>query len=222
MKLVIDDKRFMREMNNFVAYAEGFLDGAHIGKPMLLRNIGEELKVLASEYIDSSASVDPQSLHHVYEWYRVGSPSARLFDINYAVVNGGLTIGATLTQSSSIPNGSNVPFYNKAKIMESGVPVTITPVNSEVLRFEQDGATVFTRNSVTVDNPGGEATAGSFEATLKEFFTMYLSQSMMFASGLGERLRNPIDFKKNAGAGKRGGRAVGVRTGQAWISGGIK
>ena len=33
------------------------------------------------EYIDSLARSRPKSLHHVYEWKRVGSKSARLFDV---------------------------------------------------------------------------------------------------------------------------------------------
>lgn len=222
MKLVVDDKKFMQEMNNFVAYAEGFLDGAKLGKPKLLRNLGADLKEMIEQYIDTSARLNPEALHHVYEWYQTGNPSARLFDIKYNIVGGGLSINSTFSQSSSIPNGSNTPFYNKARIMESGVSVTISPTSSQVLAFEQDGETVFTRNSVTVDNPGGDQVAGSFEATFKEFFSLYASQSLLLASGLGENLKTPLAFKRNAGAGKRGGYSVGVRVGESWISGGIK
>lgn len=222
MKLVVDDKRFMQEMNNFVAYAEGFLDGAKIGKPALLRNLGEQLKQMVGEYIDASARLNPAALHHVYEWYQVGREASRLFDIQYNVVGGGLSVNSTFSQSTSIPNGSNTPFYNKAQIMEAGLPVTISPKSSSVLAFEQEGEAVFTRQPVTVENPGGDETAGSFEATFKEFFMLYASQSLMFESGLGEHLRNPLAFKRNAGAGKRGGYNVGVRIGKEWISGGIK
>lgn len=222
MKLVVDDKRFMQEMNNFVAYAQGFLDGTKIGKPKLLRNLGEELKEMIAEYIDTSARLNPESLHHVYEWYQTGSSASRLFNIRYEVVGGGLSIDSTFSQSTSIPRGSNVPFYDKARIMESGVPVTISPVSSRVLAFEQDGETVFTSSPVTVENPGGDQVAGSFEATFREFFSLYASQSLLLASGLGEQLKNPIAFKTNANAGKRGGYSTGVRVGQAWISGGTQ
>jgi hypothetical protein len=222
MKIIVDDKKFMQEMNNFIAYAEGFLDGAKLGKPKLLRNLGEQLKQMIGEYIDASARINPSALHHVYEWYQVGRESARLFDIQYNVEGGGLSINSTFSQSVSVPSGSKTPFYNKAQIMEAGVPVTIVPTSSNVLAFEQDGQTVFTRKPVTVENPGGEDTAGSFEATFKEFFMLYASQSLMFTSGLGEHLKTPLAFKRNAGAGKRGGYSVGVRVGQDWISGGIK
>ena len=32
-------------------------------------------------YIDSQARVKPKSLHHVYEWKKVGNPGARLFKL---------------------------------------------------------------------------------------------------------------------------------------------
>jgi hypothetical protein len=222
MKLVVDDKKFMQEMNNFVAYAQGFLDGTKIGKPKLLRNLGEELKQMVAEYIDTSARLNPSALHHVYEWYQTGSSAARLFDIKYQVVGGGLSIDSTFSQSTSIPNGSKTPFYDKARIMESGVPVTINPVSSQALAFEQDGKTVFASGPVTVENPGGDDVAGSFEATFKEFFALYSSQSILLASGLGTQLKNPVAFKANANAGKRGGYSTGVRVGQTWISGGTQ
>lgn len=212
----------MKEMNNFIAYAEGFLDGVQLGKPKLLRLIGEELKRLAAEYIDSSARLNPYALHHVYEWYQTGSPAARLFDIKYTIVGGGLTMSSTLTQSTSIANGSNTPFYDKARIMEAGIPVTIEPVSAQVLAFEDDGEEVFTRGPVRIENPGGDEVVGSFAATLREFFEIYASQSMLSASGLDVHLRNPIAFKQNAKAGTKGGRAVGINVGKTWISGGNK
>jgi len=74
-------------------------------------------------------------LHHVYEWYQTGSPAARLFDINYISNQIGLSFNSTFRQSVSIKSGSKVPFYNKAQIIENGIPVTIRPVSSEVLSF---------------------------------------------------------------------------------------
>ena len=62
--------------------------------------------------------------------------------------------------------------------MEEGIPVTITPRNSDVLVFEKDGETVFTKNSVNVDNPGGDATEGSFEKVIDSFFTKYFTQAL--------------------------------------------
>ena len=39
-------------------------------------------------YVDSQARVNPKSLHHVYEWKKVGVPSARLFDLKVRRIDG--------------------------------------------------------------------------------------------------------------------------------------
>lgn len=218
MIVALDDKRFMREMNNIIQYAEGFIEGAKRGKPALLTNVAKDLKFMIGQYIDSSARVNPDSLHHVYEWYRTGSADARLFDIDYVVAGNSLSMGATLRQSTTMSKGSNVPFRNKAYVMENGISVKISPKNSPVLAFEDNEEKVFTRKSVLVDNPGGSMVEEGFESVFKEFFVKYLSQSIIFSSGIAYNLKNPIDFSKNLRAGASGGRSVGVRTGQAWIS----
>jgi hypothetical protein len=221
MRLRVDDKKFIKDINNVIAYSYGFLDGVNIGKPRLLKDLGLELKNLVAEFIDSNARVDPSSLHHVYEWYQTGSPQARLFDIDYKVFSGGLSLEGTLTQSSSFARGSNTPFYNKAKIMESGTPVTITPVRARVLRFEQNGETIFTKGPVTVNNPGGDNVQGSFYETFKSFFIVYASQSIFDISGMSDRLKTATAFKESFAAGAKGGRPVGVAAGIKYISGGI-
>jgi hypothetical protein len=50
----------------------------------------------------------------------------------------------TFTQSETLKKGSAVPFYDKAKIMENGVPVTIAPTKSKVLKFDGPSGEVFT------------------------------------------------------------------------------
>lgn len=218
MIVKFDTRKLTKELNNIVDYATGFLDGAQQGKSQLLDNIGLELKLAVEQYIDSTARVNPAELHHVYEWYQTGSPEARLFDIDYVITGGGLSMNATLSQSRSVKDGSRVPFSSKARIMESGVSVTVSPRNSPVLAFEENGETVFTRKPVTINAPGGEQATGGFERAFKEFFLSYLSQAMMFSSGMMFNLQNPVDFKRNLPAGKTGGRSVGVAAGRKWIS----
>lgn len=217
MKVAIDDKAFMKQMNNIVEYSLGFLDGVQDGKRALLQNIGSEIKALLGAYIDSNARMDPQALQHVYEWYQAGNPAGRLFEIDYLVTNKGLSVSSTFTQSKSIKNGSNVPFYNKATIMENGIPVVIKPKNSGVLAFEDNGETVFTRKPVYVSNPGGDV-SGMYEETFKEFFTKYLSQSFLDVTGLRNHFKTPKAFKNNFAAGAAGGRSVGVRVGRQWVA----
>jgi hypothetical protein len=208
---------FNKEMNNIVQYAFGFLDGAQKGKTIFLKNLGIETIDAMAKYVDVSARGNPAALQHVYEWYQTGSPSARLFNINYTVSNLGLSINSTFTQSRSVKKESNVPFYNKAKIMEEGVPVVIKPVKSPVLVFNEGGETVFTKNSVTVRNPGGSQAQGSFEKTMDEFILRYFKQSFLRASGIYDYIKKPVIFKKQIKSGARLGKSKGVDTGFRWI-----
>jgi hypothetical protein len=217
MKLITDDKQFMKDLMNIVGYSEGFLDGVQLGKSKFFKHVGAGVKEKLEEFIDSNARVNPQALHHVYEWYETGSPNARLFDIEYTVSNLGLSVKSSFTQSSSVKDGSTTPFYNKARIMEDGIPVTITPKRSGVLAFEDNGETVFTRNSVTVLDPGGQAVQGAYESAFDSFFRDYYSQSFLSSSGMGQYLKNPTMYKRNFAAGKRGGKSLGVETGMRWI-----
>jgi len=216
--ITTDTKNFMKEMNNLMEYSVGFMDGVERGKTKIFDAIGKESIELIKQYIDSSARVNPDALHHVYEWYQTGSPAARLYDINYTISNIGLSIKSTFRQSTSIKNGSTVPFYDKARIIENGIPVVIRPKRSSVLAFEDDGQTVFTKNPVVVDNPGGTAAQNGFEDTFNAFFTNYFSQAFLRVSGIMNYLENPVAFSKNFSNGKRGGRSLGVATGYAWVA----
>lgn len=210
--------KFIKDMNNFIEYNVGFIDGAQKAKPVMMKNLAIKIEEILGNFIDTMARVDPQRLHHIYEWYQTGSPNARLFEINYVTTNGGLTFSYTFSQSTSISRGSKEPFYNKAMIMENGVPVTIAPQSSKVLVFEQDGKTVFTRKPITIEHPGGDNVRGSFAATVKMFFSDYLSQSMLDVTGIRAQLRDMSEYKRNVSKSKNGGYSLGVRTGEQWIS----
>jgi hypothetical protein len=217
MSMIVDSGQFIKDMNNLVNYSIGFLDGVHIGKTDMFQELGKNIKNQLESFIDSSARIDPQALQHVYEWYQSGSPNARLFDIEYTISNLGLSMRSTFRQSISIKDGSTTPFYNKARIMEGGIPVTIKPKKSGVLAFEDNGETVFTKSPVTVQNPGGQNAKGSYQVIFDSFFRDYLSQSFLTSSGMGQYLKNPTMYKKNFAAGKRGGKSLGVETGIRWI-----
>ena len=218
MKIVMNDTLFKKEMKNIIDYSIGFLDGIQAGKTQFLNNVGKLTVEILKEYIDTNARVNPKALHHVYEWYKVGSPDARLYDINYTISNLGLSFVSTLKQSTSIKDGSSVPFYNKAKIMEEGIPVTIKPKEADVLVFEDGGETVFTKGKVVIQNPGGKATSGSFEKVVNTFFSRYFTQAFLKSSGIQEYLSNPIVYKKNLAIGMRSGRSTGHQVGYRWIA----
>jgi archaellum component FlaF (FlaF/FlaG flagellin family) len=217
MNVTLDTRKFQQDMNNIVKYSFGFLEGIEKGKVRFLEFLGKETIEVLKQYIDSNARTNPSALHHVYEWYQVGSPDSRLFDIVYTVSNLGLSIKSTFRQSSSIQNGSTTPFYNKARIMENGTPVTIRPKKAKVLAFESNGQEVFTKKPVTVMNPGGN-TANKFEQIFDTFMLKYFKQSFLKNSGLLEHLKNPVAYKRNLSAGKKAGRSKGVQVGYRWIT----
>ena len=209
---------FNKEMNNIVQYAFGFLDGVQKGKKVFLQNLGVGTIQAMAQYVDVSARGNPAALHHVYEWSQTGSPSARLFDINYTVSNLGLSINSTFRQSRTVKQDSHTPFYNKAKIMEEGIPVTIKPKRSSVLVFTEEGETVFTKSPIVVRNPGGDRVQGSFERTMDEFILRYFKQSFLRASGIYNYINKPTVFKKNIKAGSKVGKSKGIETGFKWIA----
>ena len=218
MKTRIDDKSFMKLMDNIVNYSFGFLEGAERGKKQMLAGLGEATVEMLKEYVDASARVNPEALHHIYEWDQTGSPNARLFDINYTVSNLGLSLKSSFSQSQSMRAGSTVPFYNKAKIMEEGIPVKISPKTASTLAFEVDGEKVFTKKTVSVSDPGGEATQGSYEKAFSSFMQNYFSQSFLSKTGILGYLSNPVAYKKNFAAGGRSGRAKGLSVGFKWVA----
>jgi hypothetical protein len=208
----------MKDMDNIINYSIGFLDGVKLGKREMLSNIGRGTVESMKQFIDSMARVDNDMLHHVYEWNQVGSPSARLFDIQYTVSNLGLSIKSTFSQSTTVQSGSKIPFYDKARIMENGIPVTIRPVRAEVLSFNDDGEQVFTKKPVTVMNPGGQSTTNGFEQAFDNFMNQYFTQSFLNSSGIIEYLQNPVAYKNNLASGKRLGKTKGYSTGYRWIA----
>jgi hypothetical protein len=218
MRAVFNSNQFKKEMNNIVNYSVGFLEGVQKGKTVFLKSLGMETVEVMKEFIDSNARVNPQMLHHVYEWTMTGSPDARLYDISYTTSNLGLSFRSSFSQSSSIKDGSRTPFYDKARIMEEGIPVTIVPKVAQVLAFEDGGETIFTRGPVQIMNPGGTEVEGGFEKVFDMFFNKYFSQAFLRTSGVAKYLENPQVYRKDMPAGKKMGKSKGLSTGYRWIA----
>ena len=218
MRVSIKTNNFEKELLNIANYSLGFLEGAQKGKKVFLDNLGRGVIFALGQYVDVEARANKEALHHVYEWYQTGSPQARLFDITYTVSNLGLSLNSTFRQSRTIQQDATTPFYNKAKIMENGIPVVIRPKKNSVLRFYEGGETVFTSKPVTVRNPGGNQVEGSFERIFDEFMTRYFTQAFLRASGISDYISNPVIYKKNLPAGAKQGRPKGVSTGYKWIT----
>ena len=217
MRVSLTTNNLEKQIMNIAEYSLGFLEGAQKGKRIFLDNMGKGVIYTLGRYIDVEARANSAALHHVYEWYQTGSPNARLFDISYTVSNVGLSVNSTFKQSRTVSEDGTVPFYNKATIMENGIPVLIKPKRT-ALRFRAGGEEVFTRKPVNVRNPGGEEVEGSFERTFDEFMRNYFTQGFLRASGLMDYISDPKIYKKNFAAGAKGGRNTGVSTGFKWIT----
>ena len=217
VKFEIDS--LVSKLDNIAKYSIGFLEGAEAGKQKFLNNLGETAIEYLKNFIDSNARINPETLHHVYEWYETGSPNARLFDLEYIVNNDNvISFSYTFSQSNSYSRGSNVPFYNKATIMENGSPITIRPKQGGVLSFNDNGEQVFTKKPVVVKNPGGPATQDAFENTLKDFFDNYFTQSFLISSGIAEHFKDIRTYKQNFAAGSKQGKPLGFKVGYEWVS----
>lgn len=214
---VFDIKSFESKMQGVIDYSVGFLEGVQGGKPKFLQNFAIDVIETLKSYIDSNAKVSPQFLHHVYEWNNVGSPNARLFDISYIMSGNGLSINSTFRQSNTIKDGSRVPFYNKAEIMENGTPVTIKPTKAQALSFTKNGEKIFTKKPVTVTNPGGQ-TQGQYANVFDSFFNQYFTQAFLRTSGILDYLENPENFISGLKTGARATKISGYNNGYRWIT----
>ena len=217
MKVNLNSASFEKTLQNVVKYSFGFLEGAQNGKRVMLDNLGKGTIEALNQYIDAMARGDQAALHHVYEWYQTGSPAGRLFDLQYTVSNAGLSLKSSFRQSTTVAENSNEPFYNKARIMEEGITVTISP-KRKALVFEEGGETIFVSRPITVTNPGGTAVEGSYQRVFDSFFKNYFTQAFLKASGLFEYISKPVLYKKNIAAGSKGGRQVGKKVGYTWIA----
>jgi len=164
------------------------------------------------EYIDALARTRPKSLHHVYEWKKVGNKTARLFELNLLSQEGlSFKVGYQFRPSKSfVPSSSHAKrrhvFANKAQIMESGIPLVISPKHAQRLVFEIDGETIFMPKgkSVTVRRPGGTPATNQFTLAHGRFFSgnlvgMSIRKSgfqKIFNAGMAKALSVPTNIKR--------------------------
>lgn len=165
------------------------------------------------QYMDAQARSKPKSLHHVYEWNKVGNPAHRLFDLKL-IDQGGLSFRVSRdfkASKSTVPSKNKKQkkryvFENKASIMEDGMPVVIRPRSAERLVFELDGRTVFMPkgSSVTVKRPGGKSVTNQFSLSYGRFFGGQLVNASIKASGfqrifnsaISKALSVPVNIRK--------------------------
>ena len=165
------------------------------GQENIQRTIENSVKRKFMPYVNSMAMANKKSLHHAYEWGKVGQTSGRLFDLKIPGSSRGkanfsmrLTfrpskalVPLTEAQATPGPTGEVVEqrhiFWNKAMVMEYGQKVVIKPTISKYLAFDNPPGTratesglTFTSRPVTIDY-SRLATYHGLEAAIRSFFT---------------------------------------------------
>ena len=209
-----DTREFNKILNNAVQYSKGFLEGVELNRLSFNRILGGYTVEALGEYIDSKARMNPESLHHVYEWNAVGNRSGRLFKINVSATKNQITFSGSFVPSKSTSGESIEPFVDKANVMENAISITVEPKNSDYLVFESNGETVFTTKAITIDSPGGPDVAGSFATVIDEFFNYYFTNSVL--NSLMKKLSKPTEFAKFFPSIKSGGKSPGVLAGKKY------
>lgn len=212
----VNSKNLLSVLNNVTQYSQGFLDGIQMNKTQFNRILGGYTAEVLGEYIDSKARLNPSSLHHVYEWEKVGEKGSRLFKINVVAKQNIITFeGSFLPSKTNTPDSGQI-FRDKANIMENKISVTVAPKNSSTLVFEDDGETIFTTNSIYIANPGGDAVAGSFGMVIEEFFDVYFTVSIL--QGILKDLATPEEFVQFFSQGSKSGKTAGVKAGRNYYT----
>lgn len=208
----VDSKNLVAKLDRSIDYSQGFLEGVQMEKITFMRFLAGFVREALYKYIDSRARVNPDALHHVYEPNQVGSEGGRLYKFNVIPTINRIMFTGEFLPSKVPPENSSDPFVNKATVMENGISITITPRNSDVLVFEDDGELVFTRNAIIIEHPGGDAVAGSFGRVVDEFFNQYMTNALL--RPLFNDLKTADEFVKGFSSGTR---AAGVRAGRKYL-----
>jgi hypothetical protein len=214
-----DTSDFAKKMNSLSLYSKGFINGINTNRQKFNLQLGEYSLEILKKFIDSKARMSPESLHHVYEWDRVGDPGSRLFEINTSATQTSIIFYGNFLSSRSVSDGSSEPFVQKAQVMENSIMIEISPKSSNVLAFEVDGETVFTTDSIYIANPGGDEVAGSFGRVVEEFFENYYTNTVLMQSGVFKKLSTPIEYVRGFNSGVLGGGfSAGKNAGRKYLT----
>lgn len=215
LSVKFDNSETKKILTNAVDYSYGFLDGIDIEKIHFNKMLGGYAAEALGKYIDAKARSNPQSLHHVYEWQMTGNERGRLFKFNVNATKTLISINGTFLPSKVPSPTSDQIFANKAEIMENSIAIVIEPKSSDVLVFESEDETVFTRKTIIIEHPGGDEVAGSFGEIIDTFFTNYFTNSLLkpFIADL----ENAKEYIQNFNAGTKGGKTLGVRAGRQYL-----
>lgn len=228
----LDIRQLMDTLENTTKYTEGFLTGTRGELVSFNRTLGQAMVDLIYPYIDSASQMNPEKLHHVYEPGMVGDPNGRLFEVQLSRVGPKtITITGHFLRSKVITDRAKEPFYERARVMEGGISVSISPKYEKVLVFwprqsiyvdEDDLVTggvegpVVTAKTIFVEHPGGPAVEGSFGETINAFFKSYLTRAVMDPAL--QRLTTPDEYHRYFAEGAKMGHEAGIRAGKRFMA----
>lgn len=215
-----DGKEAKKMLDNIVSYSNGFIKETKAKETTITGRLAQTSIEAFYDYLDGLARTNPGMLHHVYEWGATGNPGARLVELKKELSSSrGATITADFLTSSSVPEGGSEPFYDKAEIMEEGIPVTIQAVEAQAMFFQIGGQEFFRTGPIVVENPGGEATRGSFLRAFEEFYNVYFDQVYLRAIRFYDHFENPKGFTSGFNQAARSSNASGIgrTTALKWV-----
>ncbi len=215
----INSKKAMKVLSNLVQYSDGFIKEAKAQEATVTKRLAKTSVNGFYEYLDQLARVNPGMLHHVYEWGRVGDSNSRLFDLKIKISKNNAMITSDFLPSEIPSDTSNEPFYNKATIMEEGIPVVIQEVEAQALFFEIDGVEYFRTGPIIIENPGGPEVRGSFVQQFEEFYNTYLDDVYLKAIRFYQYFMDAKEYERNFNGAMNSSNAyqVGRKTALSWI-----
>lgn len=161
-----------------------------MGAPGSVRKIETSVKNSVTRrfypYVNAAARTNPKAFWHLYDGNHVGeSPYALFafdskqtgsstFDMAITFRPSTIMIPLTPAQATPGPSGRTVKksarFWNKALVMEYGLPTRIAPVKGKFLVFEgKSGNLVFHKGTIVVDHSNSQ-TRGALRAIANRFF----------------------------------------------------
>jgi hypothetical protein len=214
-----DGKEAMKMLNNVVSYSNGFIKETKAQEKTIASRLADTSIDAFYDYLDTLARTNPGMLHHVYEWGAVGDPDSRLVELKKRLSGKSAQIDSEFVTSSSIPEGGSEPFYEKAEIMEEGIPITVQAVQAKAMFIQYNGDEFFTAGPIVIENPGGEGVRGSFVAAFEEFYNTYFDQVYLRAIRFYQHFENPKGFESNFNSAVNSGNAAGIgrTTALKWV-----
>lgn len=216
----IDGKEAKKMLDGVVAYSNGFIKETKAQQKTIVSRLASTSIEAFYDYLDTLARTNPGMLHHVYEWGAVGDPGARLVELKKRLSGQSANIDTEFISSSSIPEGGSEPFYEKATIMEEGIPITVQAVQAKAMFIQYGGEEFFRTGPIVIENPGGESVRGSFVRAFEEFYNTYFEQVYLRSIRYYDHFENPRGFSSNFGSAVESGKraeGIGRATALKWV-----